>query len=70
MSVMILLLLIYLQMLLGNLGDRYGARNILALNLVMSALSMVRTMNIGSLQIFYLRLGHICSYVLFFIMIF
>lgn len=37
-------------MLLGNLGDRYGARNILALNLVMSALSMVRTMNITILK--------------------
>jgi len=30
-----------MQMLLGNLGDKYGARKILALNLVMSALSMV-----------------------------
>ncbi|XP_065066800.1 uncharacterized protein LOC135692557 [Rhopilema esculentum] len=30
-----------MQMLLGNLGDKYGARKILAANLVMSALSMV-----------------------------
>eukprot|EP00794_Sanderia_malayensis_P006013 gene6013-6711_t len=30
-----------MQMLLGNLGDKYGARKILATNLVMSALSMV-----------------------------